>query len=307
MKPTLLLSALLAATVAPPASAAVDPFYQDLLRDGMHSFDRKDYGGAARDLRLACFGMLDEPKPLADCLVRLALAQDRAEDVEGFRDTFRRLVEIEERFNAYTQAELPAPLRGALEQRLVARVPAPTLEGVPAFRSLVRKPASPAAAKAPEPAPAAPTPAAVTAAEPPASKPAPAPITSKEREAMERARRLLGEKSPARDLKQAFQLARKVADDHPESAEAQHLAAEAAYRLSRWGDAAAYFRRGGDPGEGKPELLFYLAVALYESGDPAGAAAAIRRAIPNLRKTEYIEEYQKKILGSQELSGSRVQ
>jgi tetratricopeptide (TPR) repeat protein len=307
MKQTLLLSALLAATVAPPASAAVDPFYQDLLRDGMHSFDRKDYGGAARDLRLACFGMLDEPKPLADCLVRLALAQDRAEDVEGFRDTFRRLVEVEERFNGYTQAPLPAPLRTALEQRLVARIPAPTLEGIAAFRGLVRKPAAPAAATKPvETAPPVPAPT-VTATEPAPVTPAPTPITTKERESMTRARRLLNEKAAPRDLKQAFQLAREVADAHPDSAEAQHLAAEAAYRLSRWGDAAAYFRRGGDPGEGKPELLFYLAVALYESGDPAGAAAAIRRAIPNLRKTEYIEDYQKKILGSQELSGSRVQ
>ena len=89
---------------------------------------------AADDLRLACFGMLDEPRQLADCLARLALAQDRLDDVNAFRETFQRLVEIEERFKAYSQTELAPELRAGLEQRLAARIPATTLAGAPAFR-----------------------------------------------------------------------------------------------------------------------------------------------------------------------------
>src|SRR5436853_2917424 len=101
--PTPLLILLTLLLAGSPLAAAVDPFYLSLLRDGQLAFDRKDYRAAARHLRLACFGMLEEPRPLADCLARLALAQDRAEDLDGFRETFKRLAEVEERFNAYTQ------------------------------------------------------------------------------------------------------------------------------------------------------------------------------------------------------------
>lgn len=303
MKTTFLLLGLL---LAGPASATVDPFYEDLLRSGVHAYDRKEYATAARELRLACFGMLDEPKRLADCLVRLALAQDRVDDVDGFRETFRRIVELEERFGAYLQDGPAADLRAAFEARVPARIPAATLESTPAFRRLARseKPAAggrprqqrsavqgePARASPPAPSPA---PVQVQATQPQAR-----PLSEPERKTMEQVRKTLGAPSPGnRDLKAAFQLAREVADAHPDAAEAQHLAAEAAYRLSRWSDAATYFRRGGDPGEDKPELLFYMAVSLFESGDTAGAATAIQRSLPNLRKTEYVQSYEKKILG----------
>ena len=75
-KPTpavLLLAALLSAGAA-AADAAVDPFYQTLLRDGQQAYERKDYAAAARELRLACFGMLEEPATLADCLTRKVAA-----------------------------------------------------------------------------------------------------------------------------------------------------------------------------------------------------------------------------------------
>jgi tetratricopeptide (TPR) repeat protein len=317
MKRLGLVLALLAAAL--PAWAAVEPFYLDMLRDGMHAYDRKEYAKAAHDLRLACFGMLDEPKTLADCLARLALAQDRAEDVEGFRDTFRRIVEIEERFSAYTQGNATPELRTALEQRLPARIPAATLAGVPAFRALAQKVEAPASGKKPagerppraepraaDPAPSPP----VQAAPVPAAPAAPQPITAAERDKMAQARKLLDDpKGATRTLKQAYQLAREVAGAHPDAKEAQHLAGEAAYRLSNWSEAATWFRRGGDPGEDEPELLFYLAVSLYKLGDQTGAASTMKRAVPKLQKTPFVEEYERRILGSSGRSGpaSRVE
>jgi hypothetical protein len=345
-----LSATLLLLLLAAAPAAAVDPFYQGLLRDGQHAFDRKDYARAVRDLRLACFGMLDEPKPLVDCLAHLALAQDRAEDVEGFRDTFQRLVELEDRFKAYSQGDLTPELRAALEPRVAARVPAATLNTAPAFRSTAPasapktgvaaakpqdkprdkpagpKPADPKSAgpkpadktpepsRAPAPASSAPAPAAVppatTAAAVPMAVPISAPIraaaeppepealTDADFKKLDQARRTLAEQRPAKDLKDAFELARGVADAHPGFKEAQHLAAEGAYRISRWSDAANYFRRGGDPGEEAPERLFYMAVSLYESGDAAGAAAVLKRALPNLKRTPYVDSYTRKILGS---------
>jgi hypothetical protein len=310
---------LLLLLASAPALAAVDPFYQGLLRDGQLSYDRKDYPAAARQLRLACFGMLDDPQPLADCLSRLVLAQDGAGDVEGVRETFGRLIEVEDRFKGYSQGEIAPELRAALEARLAARIPAATLAAAPAFRSAQGKktpPPAPPGRSAPAAKPTGkPGQASPIAALPPqASDPAPAPpspgpaagpgktaapkaLTADERKKLDQARQLLAEQRPSKELRQAFELARGVADAHPDSKEAQLLAAEGAYRISRWSDAAAYFRRGGDPGEEEPERLFYMAVALYESGDPSGAAAALKRSLPHLQRTPYVDSYVKKILG----------
>ncbi len=270
-KHAVLVLALVAATVS-AAPAAVDPFYQGLLRDGQHAFDRNDYAAAARDLRLACFGMLDDPQPLADCLVRLALAQDRLDDAEGFRGTFQRLVELEDRFKAYTQGTLAPELRTTLEARLAARIPAATLAGIPAFRT-IKAPAAQAG---------------------PAAGP-----SETERKALIRARLILSEQKPGKEeLEEAFRISRQVADTHADLKEAHHLAAEASYRLRRWKEALQYFRSGGDPGESQPDRLFYMAVTLYESGDAAGAATAMKRALPNLQRTSYVDSYSQKILGA---------
>jgi predicted Zn-dependent protease len=130
------------------------------------------------------------------------------------------------------------------------------------------------------------------------SQPAgPRPLTAEERDGMSRVRKVLAGESKVKDLRQAFDIARGVADAHPESVEAQHLAAEAAYRVSRWADAARYFQRGGEPPADQPELLFYMAVALYESGDQARAAEILKRSLPNLQRTPYVDSYARKILG----------
>jgi tetratricopeptide (TPR) repeat protein len=250
-----------------------------------------------RELRLACFGMLDEPKRLAECLVRLALAQDRANDLDGFRETFRRVVEVEERFTAYSRGELSPDLKAEFEDRLPARIPAATLEAVQVFKPLVKTAPAPAG-KGREHGSDAGKPAEPTAQLPPRQPPKPPPTepSSAEQAQLAQARELLAG-SRSRDLRRAFTAASEVADAYPLHREAQLLAAEAAYRLSRWADAVRYFKRGGAPADDQPELLFYLAVSLHETGDGPGAAAALRRALPNLKGSDYVESYRKKILG----------
>ena len=458
-------------------SAAADSFYVDLLHEGTQSYDRADYAGAARSLRLACFGLLDDLRLLGECLPRLALAQDKVGDHEGLHDTWKRLAEAEERYGVYSQASLPNDVRTALEQRLAAQIPAASLDAVPAFRgaasrqfeaqlaamqprqrrqaleariaaepknpqwlvlageldlaehrapqalsraqaALVLAPdnpravclrgaarAAPAAAadsaacreavvdldacaqsrrdaehaaallgcwvtlgdwrhaedllrtlppavtadrgvatlakridshaaapssgtagttaaagapaapgKATPPAsgrPAssaattAPTPTAGPRTPPPAAAGATgaaspsgplAPLTTAERDKLETARRLLEHETSAHELRRAFDLASGVADAHHDSADAQRLAGEAAYRISRWQDATGYLRRG-NLSDDQPELLFYMAVSLYEVGSQPAAATALHRALPNLRRTAYVDSYVKKIDG----------
>ena len=95
----------------------------------------------------------------------------------------------------------------------------------------------------------------------------------------------------------ALARARRLADAQADLTEAQFVAAELAYRTLRWPEAVAYFRRGGDPGDARPLLLFYEAVSLYETGDADGAAAVLKRSLPIVRHTSYVESYVQKILG----------
>jgi tetratricopeptide (TPR) repeat protein len=494
------LTAFATAFLLAAAAHALDPFYMRLLRQGTDSYNRRDYATAVRQLRVACFGLLDDPQVLADGLTRLALAQVATGDSAGFRETFQRITEVEERFQGYSRADIPPDVRAGFETLVVQGIPAATLVENPAFSRLVPtreqrvaslppterrkelarlvkaeprqtswrvmlaqldlaegdvrgawqgadvalqiapgskealrvrglsfagdkrwaqavddlracggatsdprvaaallaslvelkrwqeastyvaqlppalakdpaiqdlgkragnglKAASPAPAptpaptRAPMPAPTAvptriPTPAATAAATrtltpvatavptrtpvpaptatqavPPATKtvqgagsPPPAPVTlvpagaavaaDRKPTAVPLAPAVQAELDRVWDLARTNKLedacaaARRVADAHPESPEAQQLAGEMAYRTSRWPDAVLYFRRSGDSIGGNSLLVFYFAVALYETGDRADATAALKRSLPHIQRTEYVELYVTKILGT---------
>ncbi|MGH9465059.1 MAG: hypothetical protein ACRD0X_05395, partial [Thermoanaerobaculia bacterium] len=88
----------------------------------------------------------------------------------------------------------------------------------------------------------------------------------------------------------------RLADAYPDWFDAQRLAGEAAYRASRWNEAVRLLERADLESGAPPPLLFYYAVALYESGLPAEAAAALERALPGLERTPLVEAYSQRIL-----------
>jgi tetratricopeptide (TPR) repeat protein len=495
------VSAVLVTLFVSLAAHAADPFYMRLLRQGTDAYNRRDYQPAVRQLRVACFGLLDEPQLLADGLTRLALAQAAAGDEAEFRETFQRLSEVEERFQGYSRADIPKDVRGAFELLVVQGIPRATLAENAAFGRLVpsrqdnvsklppaqrrkelerlikkeprdvswrlmladleladgnassayaaadaalklapsnrealklrglaatadkrwspavedlrtsglansdpkvagallsclvelkrwqeandfavqlpsnvakdrtvqqltvsaaagltasrpavaptptravpggakvgEKPAAgagavtgvvaggPAQTSTPKPtakptastgalgfplggSPRASTPkptekptTGVGAGAGSPSAPAQKPFTRKgvlstaERADLDRVQEL----AKSGMLDDAFAIARKVADARPDVVEPQFVAAEMAYRTTRWNDAVVYFRRAGDPGDGQPLLLFYSAVALYETGDRAGAATALKRCLPNIRRTSFVDDVARKVLG----------
>ena len=316
----------LAVAVPPPAGAA-HPHYERLLDRGTYAFEQGAFEEAARDLRLACFGLLEEPETLALCLTRLGLAQAGSDDEEGFLETFRLMAEVEERFGAYREAPLDPGARAAFEAEVAARIPARILERTPAFarlaaagdepRGRAESPAPPeepaippdavaqertappeeppaAPDEAPAPPPAAPAETAAAEGAPAAPE---ATLSAQDREILTRAYQLLEAARARQDLDEPYRLATEVANANPAVRGPQHLAAVIAYRSARWEEAVRYFRRGGDPGEADPELLFYLAVSLYESGEPEAAADALRRSLPRIEHTPFVRSYEAKILG----------
>jgi len=125
---------LLAALLAPGARAdEPDAFSLDLERSAQLALARGDAAGAAKKLRLACFGMLDAPARLEACLVRLGIAQSRADDRAGFQETFERLDAVEQRIPSYAQAPLEYAEREEFETRVGEWIPPELLAGRPAF------------------------------------------------------------------------------------------------------------------------------------------------------------------------------
>ncbi len=464
------------------AAGAADPFYDRLLRDGIRAYDGGDYRLAADSLRLACFGLLDEPQTLARGLTHLALAQAHLDDQAAFASTFDRILEVERRFQAFSQLDLSTDLRRDLDGWLERWIASDVLDGVQAFRGAARlklaaqvlalpveerrpglrrlaaaEPENPAwslqlaelelasgdleaalaaagqvlshdpeldralclrgqaggplnlceqavvdldscerleasraltalklrclvqlrewqsaaalldqiprasqrkapfrqlgreirkglkAMPAPVPAAAddapevgvaggapttieppaarilAPDPPAPSNLEPATSEPAtpepenPEPATPESEETregplsddpgtwpaeltaeLERLHRQVPGSS-REQLRQALGSARELADRYPQLSEPQHLAAVIAYRLSRWQEAVAYFERGGEPGPSHPDRLFYLAVALVETGDRTAARGALVRCLPALEQTAFVRSYVEKV------------
>ncbi|MGD2114947.1 MAG: tetratricopeptide repeat protein [Acidobacteriota bacterium] len=289
----LLATLFLGATV--PCHAA-HPHYLRLLREGTLALEQGDAAEARHDLRLACFGLLEEPPLLAECLMRLGLAQAELNDTDGFHETFRRMVEIEQRFGAYDDADVPATLRSAFEQALLQRITVRALRTSGVFADLLEPPpetgetgqagggpggASPPA-DAPEAAPAAPE--------------GSARLGPAERARLDRVRELLESAERRSELEEPFRMAREVAEANPASREAQRLTAVVAYRSSRWQEAVRYFRRGDVEAGDQPQLLFYYAVSLYEAGRPDEAVEPLRRSLPHLERTPFVQSYREKIL-----------
>ena len=110
------LAAVLWVLTAPlQPTRAADQAYEELQERGLAASGRGEWAAAEKYLRLACFGFLDEVPQLASCLTHLAGAQGEAGHRDAFEDTVRRILEIERRYSAYSEAQIPAAARSRLE------------------------------------------------------------------------------------------------------------------------------------------------------------------------------------------------
>jgi uncharacterized protein HemY len=97
-------------------------------------------------------------------------------------------------------------------------------------------------------------------------------------------------------LEGLYQRVAALANRHPDFPEAQYVAGRVAYLGKRWQEAADFFRRGGQPPSERAELLFYMAVAYFESGDGILARELIEAALPRLERTAFVRSYVDRIL-----------
>ncbi len=135
------IALLLLLFLAPLGSllTAAEPFYVELLADGREAYEEGEYERAKKYLPLACFGLLEDPELLAEGLAYLTLARQETDfDHTDLLLNLERLVETEERYGAYEDANLPDEVRERIEVLLAEKIPPEQLFAVSAFADLAR-------------------------------------------------------------------------------------------------------------------------------------------------------------------------
>lgn len=120
-----------------PASLMAEEFYLTRLRAGEQALQAKRTLEAVDQLRIACFGLLDQPQLLSEGLAVLALAQTAAGRTADVDATLARFVEVEQRFRVWAKVPLPPEMRGEVEALLAKRVRHEALLVVPSLANLV--------------------------------------------------------------------------------------------------------------------------------------------------------------------------
>ncbi|MFL6246404.1 MAG: hypothetical protein ACJ74H_10300 [Thermoanaerobaculia bacterium] len=120
---------------APATAATQNEFYTSLLRRGVASFDASRYPDAAKQLRIAAFGLVDAIEHYQLAQMYLTLTYDKLGLTEKARESAHRVTVAERVERRYAAVSAPQPVRAAFET-LAARLLSPAelaiLRGGPA-------------------------------------------------------------------------------------------------------------------------------------------------------------------------------
>lgn len=137
MRRTLVSLFLAAASSFAPVASAADDFYISRLQEGRVALQTGRTAEATDLLRIACFGLMDNPPLLSEGIVWLGLAQERQGRVADVDATLRRFLEAEKRFGGYDRVVLPADVRKEFDGVLARRLPPEVLLSMPSLVRLV--------------------------------------------------------------------------------------------------------------------------------------------------------------------------
>jgi len=282
-----------------------EDFYLTRLREGEQALQAKRTLEAVDQLKIACFGLLDQPQLLSEGLAELALAQAAAGRTADADATLARFVDVEQRFGAWAKVPLPSETRTDFENLLLKQVRAEKLMAIPTLAPLVeaeeqrrlakmspkeRKKELEAKAKAePRVPPPAPVEQQVVVQLTPVSPPAPAPqMPLPEAQALVKNGKAAEAKGPLAAL--------AVAD--PKNREVRKSLLEAAALTRDWKLCTAQAAVLEPFANGEEAYMFYAAVGLYETGNVASARTLAQRARPLVASSAFVDYYSKRILGN---------
>lgn len=129
---------LTAAAMMPLAGLAMgEEFYEARLRAGETLYQEKRFPEAIDNLKIASFGLLDNPPLESESLVYLALAQTAVGKVVDADATLARFLEVERRFATFAKAKLDPNVRAEFQAVVLRRVAPSTLLAFPALAGIV--------------------------------------------------------------------------------------------------------------------------------------------------------------------------
>lgn len=341
----------LVAVVGMAASPA--DFHVSLLNRGIADYNAGRDALAARELRIAAFGLMESIQHYETAQIYLALVSMKLGNESAARTAAEKVVSAESVQRRYASLKLPAQVRTSFETltgkiagnealavlrggAAAARapqtftpapqtaavvpppnpqpppqpkpVPPPVPERAPEIKPIadptpapvkptpepVKPPPVPVK---PTPAPVKPTPAAVKPTPTPTApaKPTPAPAKT----INVKARLADGERALQRNaLAEARPIYRELLEasgiDHP----TMLLIAEGSYRARDFAGTVRAFERAGTLNRGEEPYRYYLAVAMYETGDYHGAKRELAGALPYIEVTADVARYRVKIEGA---------
>ncbi|HEX7151202.1 MAG TPA: hypothetical protein VF618_06920 [Thermoanaerobaculia bacterium] len=324
---TAVLALLLWLTAGTLSAQSDAQFYLNMLDRGIASAAAGQNPEAARELRIAAFGLLDALPQFVTAQVHLALVYERlgqeadaraaalrviaAERVASHYATLPLGAELRTRFDALAQrllaAEQFAVLRGGARPQTQTPAPAPQRQTpVPAPQTQTqtqRQPEPTPPATQPQRQPQTTTPAPSTSepmtSAPATSRPVPPTPAPQPRAVDVRTRLAEGERLLGRnELTEARAIYRElIAVSSLDHATLLRIA-EGAYRARDFETTVRAFGRAGTLRAQEQPYRYYLAVALYETGNYAAAKRELTAALPHIEVTPDVARYKAKIEGS---------
>lgn len=350
-------AAIIALVATTGLAASATDFYISLLNRGVTDYNAGRDAAAARELRIAAFGLIDSIEHYQTAEIYLALVTNRLGQEANARSAAEDVVAAEGVQRRYASLKIPQPVRTAFES-LVGKIlgsdqlailrgsaapasakptkpiftpvqpqqtppvvpdaPKPTqpqpqssqpqpkpqtVTPTPAPQRATPPPAIEAKPKADPPKPAPPKPAPQKPAPQATTTPAPKPATTAPVVAApkvnvqtrlddgERALR----KNALTDARSIYhELLEVKGIDHP----TMLLVAEGLYRSRDFGGVVRAFELAGALNRGEEPYRYYLAVAMYETGDYRGAKRELAAALPYIEVTGDVARYRAKIDGA---------
>ena len=269
-KLTSLLSLCLIFTVAAAADVA---FYIDLLERGKKSFDSGSYERAAKELRIAAFGLLDSLASYETALIYLALAQQRLGNDAEAAIAIRRLLEAERIVPAYQVLPIEASVRQAFESLARTVLRPEELAALTEIGPSERIVTTEARPQPPPPRPRRAAPAAAPRGELAAAD-----------EALRRG-----------DLERAHDIYSQLLHSDITDRETLLQVARGLYQTEDFLGAVQAFSRIGSLRPGEEQYHYYAAVALFETGYFTAAKRQLACALPYIEVTDDVARYEAKI------------
>lgn len=323
------LVVVMLAVAGGPVSAAPagGDFYQSMLRRGIADYSAGRIEPAARELRVAAFGLVDAIDRYQMAHVYLALASERLGNEADTRYSALRILTAERIERRYASLDLPENVRKAFEtaaakvltaeQLATLRAPVPpaqlaanSAEASSATPAPQPRAAQPAPSRATTPAPktrAPKTPAPQPRQQPAvAQTPAPLPPRSADPEtpvvkrtatvaeittAVANADRSL----TAGRLAEARAGYASALDRAPADHDLILRIAEGLYRSRDFAGVVRAFQRLGPLRRGEDPYRYYLAVGLFETGQYSAAKRELKAALPYIEETPDVVRYRAKI------------